>query len=115
MKHARHILIIGLVALFALGSTVYASTATSMAVDMAVADIQLKNIRSCQTCTQDNHSTTLLCDFVCMMTFVALPAPLAVEPMTTHLKFDDVPDLDFPGRFGTPEPTPPRSSIKTDT
>ncbi len=114
MKHARHILIVGLIALFALGSTVYASTVTSMAVDMAVADIQLENIGSCQACTEDNHDSILICDFVCLMTFVALPTPLAVGPMTTHFTFDDVPDLDFPEHFGTPEPTPPRSSTKTD-
>lgn len=109
MKHARYILIVTLVGLFALGSVVHASTATSMAVGMAVADIQLENTGSCQACP-DSDSASPLCDFVCLMSFVALLTPFPVEPVTAHFTFDDAPDLDFPGRFGTPDPTPPRPS-----
>lgn len=109
MEHARHILISTLVALFALGSVVHASTATSMAVDMAVADIQLENTGNCQACP-DNDNASPLCDFVCLMSFIALPAPFPIGSMASHATFNDVPDLDFSGRSGTPDPTPPRPS-----
>jgi len=56
MKHARYILIVTLVGLFALGSVVHASTATSMAVGMAVADIQLENTGSCQACPDSDSA-----------------------------------------------------------
>lgn len=111
MKHVRHIIISGLVALFALGSLVHAAKATTMAIDMAMADVQADDTGSCQACL-DNDTATQLCDLVCLMTFVALPTSVPTKPMTVHIAFDGAPDLNLPGRFGTLDPNPPRYFIQ---
>ncbi len=111
MKHARRILIASLVALFALGSLVHAANATTMAFDMAMADVQVDDNGSCQACP-DNDNAIPLCDFVCLMTFVALPTSVPIAPMTIHIAFNDAPDLESPGRLGAPDPTPPRYFIQ---
>jgi hypothetical protein len=111
MKNVRHIIIVCLVALFALGSLAHAANATTMAFDMAMADVPLDGGGDCQACP-DNDSKSPLCDFVCLMTYLTLPTSFSIEPMTMHIAFDDAPDQDWPGRFGTPDPTPPRSSIQ---
>jgi hypothetical protein len=111
MKMARQLVIAGLVALFAIGTMVHAASATTMAAEMAMADIQLDGSGSCQACPDDSNASPL-CDLICLTTFVALPTSLEIERAVTHTVFTRSPDQGTIGQFGSPDPAPPKLIIQ---
>ena len=111
MKKIRQLVIVGLVALFAIGTIVHAASATAMTVEMAVADIQSDENGSCQACPDDSDVSPL-CDLVCLTTFVAIPAALDVERVLAHTVFTRSPDRGTIGEFDSLDPAPPKYIIQ---
>jgi hypothetical protein len=98
------------IALFALGTAFHAVSATTMSIDMVLADSQNITGDGCQACPDDDKAAQL-CDLVCTMTFVAVPVSFAIQPVAILSELNSVSDLDPPGRFRSPDPTPPRTFI----
>lgn len=110
MKMVREFLTVALIAFFALGSMVQAATSTTMAAEMAAADVQSGGNSICQACPDDSNASPS-CDLICLTTVVALPTSLEVERVSTHTKFMRAPDRDSLGQFGSLDPAPPKSII----
>ncbi|MGJ3260600.1 MAG: hypothetical protein ACFE0S_13455 [Rhodospirillales bacterium] len=111
MKQVRQLLVVGLIAVFAFGTLVHAASATTMAVDMAITDIQSDGDGICQACPDDSNSAPL-CDLICLTTFVALPISLQVERIASEAAFGPAPDRDTISQIGSPDPGPPKSIIQ---
>lgn len=114
MLNLARILVAALLAVFAAGSVVHATSATTMAVKMALADGATLDMSDCMGCDAEGSGDEggQTCDLVCTAPFVAdlgagsttgLPAAVStVEPKSVY---------DFVGRTGPPDLHPPRSFI----
>jgi len=111
MKKIRQLVIVGLVALFAIGTIVHAASATAMTVEMAVADIQSDENGSCKVCSDDSNSSPL-CDLICLTTFVTIPVALDVGRVLAHTAFTRSPDRGTIGEFDSLDPAPPKYIIQ---
>ena len=114
MPSFARILVVALLALFAAGLVVNATSTATMAVKMALADIDHRDMADCTGCDAggNGYQGGLACDLACTAPFVAdlgtestLSAPAAVSTVTS------TGDYDFVGRTGAPEPYPPRTLI----
>ena len=114
MQKFVRILAAALLVVFAAGSVVHATSATTMAVKMALADGGPMDMADCTGCYTDGNGDEggLICDPVCTAPLVAdlgteftVSVPVAVptaEPRGVY---------DFVGRTGPPDPYPPRTLI----
>lgn len=100
-----------LIALIALGTTINAVSATTMSIDMALADSQNIAGDGCQACP-DGDKAAPLCDLVCTTAFVALPASYSFQTVAPLDQVRSFSDHGPPGRFGSPDPAPPKSTIQ---
>lgn len=114
MSKFVRILVVALLAVFAVGSVVHATSTTTMAVKMATANGGPMDMADCTGCDADGNGdeSGLACDLVCTAPFVAdLGAGTAlgvpVGESTAALKGV----YDFVGRTGPPVPYPPRTLI----
>ena len=114
MSKFVRVLVVAFLAVFAAGSVVHATSLTTMAVKMALADSGPMDMADCAGCDSDGNGDKggLACDLVCTAPFVAdlgtgstLSGPVAVSTATPKG------DYDFVGRTGPPEPYPPRTLI----
>lgn len=108
------ILVVALLAVFAVGSVVHATSTTTMAVKMALADGGPMDMADCTGCDADGNGdeSGLGCDLVCTAPFVAdlgaetaLSVPAAVSTASPKGVYD------FVGRTSPPDPYPPRTLI----
>lgn len=114
MSKLARILVVALLAVFAAGSVVHATVATTMIVNMTFADDGLMDMADCASCDTDENGdeSGLVCDFVCTAPFIAglgpataLSLPAAVSRAASTGSYD------FVGRTGPPDPYPPRTLI----
>lgn len=110
LKESRLFIIAGLIALFALGTMVHGVSGTTMAAEMAIADIQTNENVSCQACPNDS-SASVLCDFICLTNFIAIPASMGNEGVVTHIAFTRSADHGPIGEFSSPDLAPPKYII----
>lgn len=108
------ILVAALLAVFAVGSVVHATSTTTMAVKMALADGGPMDMADCTGCDAEGNGDDggLTCDLVCNAPFVAdlgtestVSVPVAVSTVEPRGVYD------FVGRTGPPDPHPPRTLI----
>ena len=99
------------IALFALGTAFHAVSATTMSIDMALADSQNITGDGCQACP-DGDKAAPLCDLVCTTAFVTLPVSYSFQAVATLGQFHGFSDHGPPGRFGSPDPAPPKFIIQ---
>lgn len=114
MSKFVRILVVALLAVFAAGSVVHATSTTTMAVKMALADGDTMEMADCTGCDTDGRGDDggLACDLVCTAPFVAdlatkfdLSGPVGVSTAGQKGIYD------FVGRTGPPDPYPPRTLI----
>ena len=105
------ILAVALLAVFAAGSVVHATSTTTMAVKMALGDGGTMDMADCTDCDAGGDGG-LVCDLVCTAPFVAdlgtesvvrVPVPVSTAAPNGV--------CDFVGRTGPPDPHPPRTLI----
>nr|WP_306264121.1 hypothetical protein [Pararhizobium sp. IMCC3301] len=108
------ILVIALIASFAAGSVVQATSTSTMAVKMALAEGGTMDAANCTNCDADGNGAEdgLSCVFACIVPLIAdlgtqpiLSAPLAASTAAAKGAYG------FVGRTAQPEPHPPRTLI----
>lgn len=108
------ILVFGLLAVFAASSAANASSMTTMAVQMQVADNYHMNMADCTDCNLSHNADKggMACDFACTSSFVAilgpnyaLSVPVAISTVSPKGAYKLV------GRASLPDPFPPRAII----
>lgn len=114
MSKFVRILVVVMLAAFAVGSVANATSATTMAVEMALTDIGPMDMADCTGCVADGTGgkNGQACDIVCTAPFVAelsaaagFNAALAVSTVAPNGACASA------GRTGSPNPYPPRSLI----
>ena len=110
MSKLARILVIVLLAAFAVGTVAHAASATSMALKMSLADTNGGNMEDCPGCSGD-EGTVPVCDQVCVTPFVAVPAGAALTLPLFPYHHVDLPLRDSTSLSGPPDPYPPRTNI----
>tara|TARA_R110002124_G_scaffold138219_2_gene301546 strand:+ start:1814 stop:2158 length:345 start_codon:yes stop_codon:yes gene_type:complete len=114
MSKLVQILVVTLIATFAVGSVIHAASASMMAVKMALANEGTMDAANCTNCDADGNGVEdgQPCVITCIVPFVAdlgtqpiLSAPLAISTAAPNGAYD------FVGRTAQPEPHPPRTLI----
>lgn len=111
MRTMSRIYVAIFITLIALGTTINAVSATTMSIDMALADSQNIAGDGCQACP-DGDKAAPLCDLVCTTAFVTLPVSYSFQTVATLGQFHGFSDHGPPGRFGSPDPAPPKFIIQ---
>jgi len=110
MSKLARILVIILLAAFAVGTVAHAASATSMAVKMSLTDTNGGNMGDCPDCSGDEGRVPL-CDQVCVTPFVAVPADAALTLPLFPYNHVNLPFSDSTSLSGPPDPYPPRTNI----
>tara|TARA_R110000787_G_scaffold262422_10_gene368035 strand:+ start:509 stop:850 length:342 start_codon:yes stop_codon:yes gene_type:complete len=113
MKKFVRILMIALIAAFAVGTVAHAASNTAMSLKMVLADGGAMDMADCQGCgfDGDGENEGLSCDIVCVS---PLLANLGVEAQVLQVSRPSLSTrsfYDLAGRTGPPEPYPPRTLI----
>lgn len=110
MSKLARTLVIVLLAAFAAGTVVYADSATSMAVKMALADTNGGEKVDCPGCS-GNEGAVPVCDQVCVTPFVAIPLDSALPLPMFAKSFVIISSGESVSLSGPPDPYPPRTDI----
>lgn len=114
MSKFVRILVVALLAVFAAGSVVHATSTTTMAVKMALADGGPMDMADCTGCDADGNGDEngLACDLVCTAPSIAGSGAETALSVPVALSIAAPKGVsDFVGRTGPPDPYPPRTLI----
>ena len=110
MSKLARILVIVLLAGFAVGTVAHAASATSMALKMALDDNSDGNVDDCPSCS-GGEAAVPVCDQVCVTPFVAVPTGAALTLPFFPCNHVNLPLSDSTSLSGPPDPYPPRTNI----
>jgi hypothetical protein len=105
---------VALLAVFAAGSVVHVASATTVSLQMALADGAAMDMADCEGCGTggDGDESGLACGTVCVAPFTATLAQENASGLRVVAKSPAPSGVhDFVGRTGPPDPYPPRTLI----